>query len=203
MNGNVRLQALKEWAAAIAALGSGDTIALLRKGGIREREFLVKERRVLLYPTAFHQAAQSLKPAYAALATDIDDAAPAIADWAEITHCLTLVSPENLQALYPFHIWTEAFVRQRLAWKPERPLQLLLLRVYRFPTPIMLPERPQGCRSWFEVTVAQSQLPTAWPALESDYYREQVEAILQALGTATDARNERATGDRSMANPQQ
>ena len=185
----VRLQALKEWAAAIAALGRGDTIVLLRKGGIQEREFCLSERRVLLYPTQSHQDASDLKPAYAPLADRANASGantPTINYWAEVTHCLTPAFPDCLQALHSFHIWTEAFVRQRLAWKPERPLQVLLLQAYQLPKPLALPERPRGCRSWFAaefVTNWQSP-PTTMPAMAPDRYRAQAKAILHALGGA-------------------
>jgi len=191
----VRLQALKEWAVAIAALGSGDTIVLLRKGGIREREFLVRDRRVLLYPTQFHQAqfhqtGGALKAAYVDRAGDLNGLGSAAGDglaiayWAQITHCLT-PAPERLEALLPFHIWTEAFVRQRLAWKPERPLQVLCLRTYKLLEPLTVPERPQGCRSWFEVESPNDQtttLPTTAPAVVTERYNAQTEALLHALG---------------------
>ena len=47
--------ALKEWASAIAALGRGDQVILIRKGGIADPHFGVEADRFYLYPTYFHQ----------------------------------------------------------------------------------------------------------------------------------------------------
>ncbi len=59
--------ALKEWAAIVHALLEGEQIVDVRKGGIREdgRHFDVPARRCWLSPTAEHQKAELLKPAYA------------------------------------------------------------------------------------------------------------------------------------------
>jgi len=58
--------AFKEWAAIVHALLEGEQIVDLRKGGIREdgRHFELPARRMWLYPTAEHQRAELLKPAY-------------------------------------------------------------------------------------------------------------------------------------------
>ena len=59
--------ALKEWAVATDVLERGETILLLRKGGIREegKHFRVAHDEVLLYPTYEHQQPHLLKPQYA------------------------------------------------------------------------------------------------------------------------------------------
>ena len=59
--------ALKEWKIAIQALEQGQTILLLRKGGIREQggKFKVAQDKILLYPTFEHQQPTLLKPEYA------------------------------------------------------------------------------------------------------------------------------------------
>jgi hypothetical protein len=56
--------ALKEWAVACEALGRGEQILLLRKGGISEehREFRVEQPAFLLFPTYEHQRAELIKP---------------------------------------------------------------------------------------------------------------------------------------------
>ncbi|MGI8550821.1 MAG: DUF1802 family protein, partial [Dehalococcoidia bacterium] len=47
----MRALALKEWAAVIDALQRGEQIVTLRKGGIREKAFLVEGRSFFLLPT--------------------------------------------------------------------------------------------------------------------------------------------------------
>ena len=56
---------LKEWAVACEALGRGQQLLLLRKGGIREegRDFRVDHHEFLLFPTYEHQRSDLLKPA--------------------------------------------------------------------------------------------------------------------------------------------
>nr|MCU0552208.1 DUF1802 family protein [Leptolyngbya sp. Prado105] len=56
-------QALKEWSIAVQALEQGESILLLRKGGIRESggRFEIPFHRVLLYPTFEHQDPDLLK----------------------------------------------------------------------------------------------------------------------------------------------
>ena len=58
--------ALKEWAVVVHALLEGEQIVDIRKGGIKEdgRHFDLPTRRFWLYPTAEHQKAELLKPAY-------------------------------------------------------------------------------------------------------------------------------------------
>ena len=53
--------ALKEWASVIDALGRGDQVILIRKGGIADPKFGVEAERFYLYPTFFHQ--QQSEPA--------------------------------------------------------------------------------------------------------------------------------------------
>ena len=56
--------ALKEWAITCEAIGRGEQILLLRKGGIHEdsKDFRVIHREFLLYPTYEHQKADLLRP---------------------------------------------------------------------------------------------------------------------------------------------
>ena len=59
---DVERVALKEWAVLIDAMGRGELIAMIRKGGIRERRagFDVRHHRFLLYPTFFHEKLNEL-----------------------------------------------------------------------------------------------------------------------------------------------
>ena len=61
--------ALKEWGVVCRALATGVQAVLLRKGGISEPGgvFRCEHDEFWLYPTRFHQGAESLTPAGAAL----------------------------------------------------------------------------------------------------------------------------------------
>ncbi|MGC1218532.1 MAG: DUF1802 family protein, partial [Phormidesmis sp.] len=56
--------ALKEWSVAVDALAAGETILLLRKGGIKEDngQFSAQADRAMLFPTFEHQRRDLLKP---------------------------------------------------------------------------------------------------------------------------------------------
>lgn len=183
--------ALKEWSIAVEALLSGDLILLIRKGGIRETQpvFQCPSDRALLFPTYEHQTADALRAPYDIQPTP--QAVPAIGDpvpiggWAEITHQLLLPGPAGFAPLHPFHIWTDGWLRDRLAWKPDRPAYLLLLRVHRFVQPMVIPYQQsyRGCRSWVTVN-APDPLPDSAPVLSIDTYESRVADLQAALVTA-------------------
>jgi hypothetical protein len=53
--------ALKEWAPLCEALGTGDQMIVVRKGGIREKAFRPAASKFLLFPTGFHTDAELLR----------------------------------------------------------------------------------------------------------------------------------------------
>ena len=185
--------ALKEWAIAIDTLLSGDLILLIRKGGIRESQpfFEVPNDRTLLFPTYEHQTVKAIRAPYQA--RFVDQPVPAVgtsitlAGWAQITHQLLLEGPSAVGALHPFHIWTNAWFSERLAWKPERPAYGLLLRAYRFAEPFVLSyeARYSGCRSWIAMSSLEHPLPESTAVLSETAYRERVESIQHALAAIT------------------
>ncbi len=151
--------ALKEWNVAIDALFQGRMITLLRKGGIREvgGKFAVTHDRVLLYPTYEHQKSHLLKAEYAERVEPVESgwhpATVRIGSWAAITHMLDVKDPKHIASLLPFHIWNQEFVAERLKWKPNQSLFVLLLRVYRLNSPKIISYKPEygGCRSWIDL----------------------------------------------------
>lgn len=154
--------ALKEWSAVIAALDRGMQIFLLRKGGIVEarRGFEPRHAEFLLFPTFEHQHARSLKPEYAEL---LGDGAPArglvrITHFARATDVLR--APPAAQALGDSHVWNQEFLGQRYAYRPDLPLCLLVVRVYRLARPSGIPLRSSyaGCKSWVHLS---EEIPTA------------------------------------------
>lgn len=181
---------LKEWQAAVTALLQGETILLLRKGGIREAkgQFSLAARQMLLLPTVEHQKAALLKDAFRPLMTGevAQDDQVRFDGWATITHALPLSAEAEVAALLPYLVWNEQFVAERLNWQPDRPLYGLLLRAYRFQQPLMLPRHRgySGCRSWVEIG-QEVGVEHSTPALAEAEYQQQAEAILARLPAVT------------------
>ncbi|MEG4963558.1 MULTISPECIES: DUF1802 family protein [unclassified Microcoleus] len=152
-------RALKEWNVAVNALELGQTIMLLRKGGISEQagQFNVADKQVLLYPTFEHQQPDLLKPEFADRVKTVESGwhpeVIKIGNWAEITDVFLVAWEPAITALFPYHIWNEKFVSDRLKWKQNQPIYILLLRVYRLPEIREIPYIPEygGCRSWIDL----------------------------------------------------
>lgn len=178
---------LKEWQAAVTALLQGETILLLRKGGIREAQgqFSLAAREVLLLPTLEHQQRALLKEQFQPLATEgtiAETDQVCFAGWATITHALPLSAAAEVTSLLPHLIWNEQFAAERLGWQPDRPLYGLLLRAHRLESPLVLPRHKgySGCRSWVEIGAAVA-VENSTPALTEADYSDQVNDILAAL----------------------
>ncbi len=180
---NQQLQhALKEWAIAVEALTTGKTIVLLRKGGIREAGFKVKYPLVWLYPTYEHQKPDLLKPEYA------HGVIPVTSGWhpqtvvikscAEITSVLPISNKNQIESLQPYHIWNEKMIGDRLKWKPQTPLMVLLLRVYRLATPQTIPYNDTygGCKSWIEL-IKPIATDSVTPVIQAQEYQKQAQEI--------------------------
>ncbi len=185
--------ALKEWQVAVQALERGETIVLLRKGGIREEggRFRVEHDQVLLYPTVEHQKPELVKPAYANQIQPVESgwhpAQVRIAAWAQITDIIQIDQAAGVAALFPFHIWNEQFVHDRLHWKPKQPLYVLLLRVYQFASAHLIPysEAYGGCKSWIALQQA-FDLRDSHPVLDDRTYAQTVEQIIQRTQSGCD-----------------
>lgn len=166
--------ALKEWAVVIEALARGRQHFLLRKGGIAEgrRGFEVSHDEFLLYPTWEHQQIDSIRPGFHEL---FDQARPrrqgavAFRYLAKVTDVLLAPARlEDMAALEESHIWAPRYLEMRYGYKPERPLFVLVLRLYRLAAAREIPEisRYAGCRSWVEL---DQEIDTAQAApIESD-----------------------------------
>jgi hypothetical protein len=190
--------ALKEWAVACEALGRGQQILLLRKGGIREehREFRVEHPEFLLFPTYEHQRADLLRPsAQADLARVLAERGPAnqvvLGYWAAVAEIFEVAEDGQLAAISPLHVWSEDYALERLRWRPRTPLQLLALRVYRLAQACTLPVLAEygGCKSW--LTLAEPVIVEgAQPVLDQAAFDEQLARVRRALaGMAVEAQS--------------
>ena len=180
--------ALKEWAIAVEALTTGQTIMLLRKGGISEAGFRVKHPLVWLYPTYEHQKPHLLKPQYAGSVSSVESGwhpdTVTITSCAEVTDVLPLNNKNQIEALQPYHIWNEQMIDDRYSWKPQRPLVTLLLRVYRLTRPKTISYQSVygGCKSWLDL-VEPLAIEELVPAIEDRQYQILVREIKALLET--------------------
>ena len=153
--------AFKEWAIVVDALGSGEQIIILRKGGLREERggFEVEHSRFLLFPTLFHQQRESVIPSAQARFDQIaphwpDPSRLRLNHFAVVSGWLRLESLEAAERLRGQHIWRDEVIRQRFDWSGERSIHALAVRVYRLPAPVEFPMLTSygGCKSWIELT---------------------------------------------------
>jgi len=180
--------ALKEWQTAVTTLMQGETVLLLRKGGIRESggQFQVASRQVLLLPTYEHQQAPLLKPEFQSLMDspnpEIDSDRITFIGWADITHVFCLKPPSIAYDLLPHLIWNRSFVEDRIQWRPDRPLYGMALRAYRLPSPMELPRHKgySGCRSWVELGASVTTRGST-PVLTEAAYQTRLASILALL----------------------
>lgn len=180
--------ALKEWSVAVDALAAGETILLLRKGGIKEHQgrFSAEADRVVLFPTFEHQRPELLKPQYREAVETVPNGwhpeKIAIKAWADITHIFLTDDADKVTALAAFHIWQPQLAQERLNWKPKQPLYILVLRAYRLPEPVILPWQTayRGCRSWIALDLETSSTDSHPAVADADYHTtiEAIEAVL-------------------------
>ena len=181
--------ALKEWAVAVQALGRGEQIFLLRKGGIREegKHFRVIHPEFLLYPTFEHQQEDLLKDQHhdGLLETNsLADGGDKItfSYWARVEEVIELSEEDRLEKLYPLHIWSQDYAQKRLHWKPRHPLSVMLLRLYRLAQPQTVAYLPRygGCKSWVELEQSVP-LGNPTPVLGEAEFLAKVGAVTKAL----------------------
>ncbi|MEB3340702.1 DUF1802 family protein [Okeania sp.] len=178
--------AFKEWNVAVNALENGNTIMLLRKGGIKEQggNFTVAHQQVLLYPTVEHQDPSLLKPEYANQVEIVDSGwhpeKIKISSFSEITHIFPVSDKSTLNKLFSYHIWNEKFVSDRLKWKPQKNLYVLLLRTYKLSQVYEIFYQPEygGCRSWINLT-KPINITNLIPVLNNDTYQSLSSEICQ------------------------
>jgi hypothetical protein len=171
--------AFKEWAAVCLALGAGEQILILRKGGLHEGAdgFRVAHRRFWLYPTRFHEDAAHLSPTAAKWLEPARQLVPppgqiGLRHLVDVTDVVFLPRLSGIERLAAWHGWSPETVRNRFHYR-EPGLFALVVRVAVRPEPWALPETPAmaGCRSWVELpdplptTGLQPALPLAeWGA---------------------------------------
>lgn len=181
--------AFKEWAVVVDALGAGEQILILRKGGIREGRggFHVEHPEFLLFPTLFHQQRESV---VASARLRFDEIEPGLPDasrvrlefWARVVDWRRLESLAAAERLRGQHIWRDEVIRQRFEWGREKSVYALAVRVHRLTNSIELPVLAAygGCKSWIEI-VEDISTDQAAPILEEPRFSEKLNQFRSAL----------------------
>ena len=188
--------AFKEWAVIVDALGRGDQIIILRKGGISEGPggFKMEHPHFLLFPTLFHQQRDSVLPA---AQNRFDQLAPhfppsgklRLEFFAETAASAKLNSLSDARALGGQHVWRDEVIAERFDWGHDKSIFAFAVRVFQLPHPVELPLLPAyaGCKSWVEL---DHDLPTdmACPVLSNAAFAVKLDAFRAALGDAITTR---------------
>lgn len=158
--------ALKEWSIICKAMEEGKQTILLRKGGILEykKGFEISQKLFLLYPTLEHQAAEYLQSNYLQeyelllkrnSSEIVQDKVNTLRIMARIEAMQEFHDHELLSKLEKYHIWNEKYVNMRMNYNPKKPMNALLLRIYKLSQPISINVNPEwaGCKSWIDIEV--------------------------------------------------
>jgi len=180
--------AFKEWAIVADALGSGEQILILRKGGIHEAggEFRVDHNQFWLLPTQFHEAEAAVISAKHPRLRELTNTGThdqvRIEYFGVVDRVLRLGHVDQIDRLTGTHIWTQTILRERFAFGREPGLYALLMRVYRHPMPVTIRWRESygGCKSWIQLDapVAATNLIPVLPESEFNQQRDQLVARL-------------------------
>jgi hypothetical protein len=170
--------ALKEWAIVCKALEEGKQMLLLRKGGIMEyrKGFEVKHNEFLLYPTFEHQSVESIKADYKEKLNEIIEeqnkynnnnnnnkkkidkdnknfntaSNNIIKLLAKVEDVIEISDKLILSELRDYHIWSDEYVTMRMNYNSSKPMNVLLLRIYKLRKPLIVDinDKWAGCKSW-------------------------------------------------------
>jgi hypothetical protein len=181
--------AFKDWAVVVDALGRGEQILILRKGGIAEGRdgFQVEHSSFLLFPTLFHQQRESVIPAaqerFDQIARQFTSMEVVRLDFfAEVVAWRRIDSLSAAESLRGQHVWRDEVIAERFGWGRAKNLFALAVRVHQLPLTIELPMLPAygGCKSWVELEKEVS-LVGAHPVLDQPTFDHKLQAFYSAL----------------------
>ncbi len=181
--------AFKEWAIIVDALGRGEQILILRKGGLSEGRdgFQIEHPQFLLFPTLYHQQRESVTAEAQARYDEIAPRLPPpdlvrIEFFVEVAAWRQLDALSTAEALRGQHCWRDEVIAERFDWGRAKNIFAIAIRVYRLPLPVELPMSPVygGCKSWVEL---EKDIVTtgAQPVLDQPAFDLKLNRFLAAL----------------------
>ena len=203
--------ALKEWAVLADAVGRGEQLLLLRKGGIADpgEGFQLQHREFFLYPTWEHQRGEYLRPEFrerlqklppengstpppasgpegrpseAAFGGRAGGGAIRLQVYAGVAYQKEVKDLSALAGLQKYHLWSSEFLEERVRYKPELPTQVLVLRSYKLRKPVLHPVQPEYAGCKSWVELGEEvSYEGAEPVLENRGFRAALEEISSCL----------------------
>jgi hypothetical protein len=181
--------AFKEWLVVVDALGHGEQILILRKGGISEGKggFKLEHEEFLLIPTRFHQQRQAVIASAQGRFDQLQPEMPPpdkilVEFFARVESWENLKSFDDALALGGEHIWKNEVIAERFKWGREESIYAIALRVFRLPQKLIIENRPEygGCKSW--VTLAEDiEVNGSTPVLSEKDFAEKVQILRRKL----------------------
>jgi hypothetical protein len=180
--------AFKEWAVVVEAIGRGDQIVIMRKGGIDEGEhgFEIKHRKFWLFPTQFHQqrdmvVADAAK-AWPAKALKGDQDKASIQYACEVVTHIELNGIEQIARLRGQHIWKDEVLIKRMTSGDRNCLHALLVRTFALPKPSNIPMHDSyaGCKSWIQLQSAP-KIDLLQPVLDDEAFKLKIHAFEKSI----------------------
>lgn len=182
--------ALKEWAVLADAMARGELIAMVRKGGIRERRagFDVRHDRFLLYPTFFHEKVNELAERFRptlerAHADRPPDGMIRMGLVAHVAAVWRVTELERLRGIHGEHGLTWGAVESRFRYRDDPLVHVVAVRVARLPAVVTIPEirRYTGCVSWVKLDDGVPVHPST-PVVDDPSFTARLLALGSVLG---------------------
>ncbi len=143
------LALLREWSSVVDSIAAGRTHVLIRKGGIAEGRdgFQLKRSFFGLLPTLFHQVKSAQPQASAPTPPS------AVSILCQLVEAWSVPSTISLDRISGFHEYSADQLVTRQQYKPERPVNLIVIRPFRLRQPLHIEagQVKTVCRSWAEV----------------------------------------------------
>jgi hypothetical protein len=163
--------ALKEWSNVVGALGRGEQILLIRKGGIADPDFGVEAERFYLYPTYFHQGESEARPSVT------------VTHWCEVVRTWPVTQRPALEELAPLVALPWDTLEARYRFRPDQALYVIAVRAWELPRPARVEYRDEygGCRSWISVD-EEIDVDGSRPVLDEAVLSARIEDVAATLG---------------------
>jgi len=169
--------ALKEWASVIAALGRGEQIVLIRKGGIADPKFGLESESFYLFPTNFHEGGGQPPEG----GGQPPSAVP-ISHWCEVVKTWEIRDLEVLLRLEPLVVFDRQTLETRYRFRPDQAVHVIAVRTWQLPRPahVTMTEAYAGCRSWVSLD-EEIDIEGSRAVISDSHLQSKIEEVSAAL----------------------